>query len=161
MATDRRFAGVAAVVALALALGPFGGGPAHADADKAPAASTFGQAGILSRRNRGEIPALTLSAGMPLLEGADRITLRSGTYYEMEITADGSQELALEGAGFFRAIWVDEVVIEGIEVRPLGLDSLEFDEAGTAEISFLAIKPGTYRLGVPGSELQSLTIVIE
>ena len=74
---------------------------------------------------------------------------------------DRSQELALAGSGFFRAIWVDEVVIEGIEVRPLGIDSLEFDEAGTAEISFIAIKPGTYKFGVPGSDLQSVEIVIE
>ena len=120
----------------------------------------FGQAGVLSKKNRGEIPELVLSAGTPLLESG-KIELKSGTYYELEITADGSQELQLAGAGFFRAIWIDEIVIEGIEVRPLGVDSLEFDEAGTAEISFLAIKPGTYSLGVPGSELQRVEIVIE
>lgn len=121
----------------------------------------FGAAGILSRQNAGEIPELILSAGMPLLEGGGDITLQSGKHYELEITADGSQELALHGAGFFRAIWVDEVVVEGIEMRPLGVDSLEFDEAGSAEISFLAIKPGTYSLGVPGSDLQTVTIRIE
>ena len=121
----------------------------------------LGAAGLLSSQNRGEAPDLFLSAGAPLLEEGDTITLRSGTYYEIEITADGSQELALAGSGFFRAIWIDEIVIEGIEVRPLGIDSLEFDDAGTAEISFLAIRPGTYRFGVPGSDLQSVTIVIE
>ena len=129
--------------------------PALADDDD------FGAAGVLSSKNRGDIPELILSAGMPLLESGDTIELKSGTYYELEITADGSQELALAGAGFFRAIWIDEIVIEGIEVRPLGVDSLEFDEAGTAEISFLAIKPGTYRFGVPGSDLQTVTIEIE
>ena len=72
-----------------------------------------------------------------------------------------SQELQLAGSGFFRAIWIDEVVIEGIEIRPFGVESLEFDEAGTAEISFLAIKPGTYSFGVPGSELQRVEIVIK
>ena len=120
----------------------------------------FGAAGLLSKKNRGEIPELTLSAGTPLLESG-KIELKSGKYYELEITADGSQELALTGPGFFRAIWVDEIVIEGIEVRPLGVDSLEFDEAGTAEISFLAIKPGTYSLGVPGSDLQRVEITIK
>ncbi len=132
--------------------------PAMADDDDDD--NKFGQAGILSKKNRGDIPELVLSAGTPLLESG-KIELKSGTYYELEITADGSQELALAGADFFRAIWVDEVVIEGIEVRPLGIDSLEFDEAGTAEISFLAIKPGVYSFGVPGSELQRVEITIE
>lgn len=64
---------------------------------------------------------------------------------------------------FFRAIWVNEIVIEGIEVRPLGVDSLGFDEAGEAEISFVAIKPGSYELKVPGSsgESQKVSISIE
>ncbi|WP_099593150.1 hypothetical protein [Paramylibacter kogurei] len=121
----------------------------------------FGQAGILSKTNRGEIPEISLSSGMPLLENGDTITLKSGTYYELEITADGSQELALAGARFFRAIWVDEFVVEGIEIRPYGIDSMEFDEAGEAELSFVAIKPGSYRFGVPGSDLQTVTITIE
>jgi len=32
--------------------------------------------------------------------------------------------------------------INGIEVRPLGLDSIEFDDAGAATISFVPIRPG-------------------
>lgn len=120
----------------------------------------FGLAGILSNKNSATLPEITLSSGVPLLEQKS-LTLKSGTYYEWEITADGSQELALAGAGFLRAIWIDEIVIEGIEIRPLGVDSLEFDEAGTVEISFLAIKPGTYRFGVPGFESQTLEIIIK
>ena len=87
--------------------------------------------------------------------------MQSGKYYEWEITSDGSQELALAGAGFLHAIWIDEIVIQGIEIRPLGLDSLDFDEAGTVEISFLAIKPGTYTFGVPDRPTQTLEIIIE
>lgn len=120
----------------------------------------LGAAGLLSKKNRGDIPPLTLSAGEPLFNGTS-ITLQSGKYYELEITADGSQELALMGSGFFRAIWVDEIVIEGIEIRPMGVDSLEFDDAGSAEISFVAIKPGRYTLGVPNSTLQTIEIVIQ
>ncbi|MBO6755660.1 MAG: hypothetical protein JJ902_05000 [Roseibium sp.] len=148
---------MACVLAGVLATGPALASDTDDDDDDGPA---FGSAGILSRDNREDLPTLALSAGMPLLESG-KLGLKSGTYYEVEIEADGSQELALAGAGFFRAIWIDEIVIEGIEIRPLGVDSLEFDEAGTAEISFLAIKPGTYRFGVPGSELQSLEITIE
>ena len=85
--------------------------------------SGFGQAGILSKKNHGEPLELLLSSGEPL-SNDKQIKLKSGTYYELEITADGSQELALAGAGFFRAIWIDEIVIEGIEIRPLGVDCL-------------------------------------
>ena len=120
----------------------------------------FGLAGVLSKKNSEDLPEATLSSGMPLLD-EKTLTLQSGKYYEWEITADGSQELALVGAGFLRATWIDEIVIEGIEIRPLGIDSLEFDEEGTVEISFLAIKPGTYRFGVPGRELQTLEIIIK
>ncbi len=120
----------------------------------------FGAAGVLSNKNSEDLPEATLSSGMPLLD-VDKLTLQSGKYYEWEITSDGSQELALAGADFLRAIWIDEIVIEGIEIRPLGVDSIEFDEAGTVEISFLAIKPGTYKFGVPGRESQTLEITIK
>jgi len=121
----------------------------------------FGMAGLLSGSNKQDLPPITLSAGMPLAQAP--LTLKSGTYYEIEIEADGSQELALVGPEFFRAIWIDEIVIEGLEIRPLGLDSVEFDEAGVMEIGFVAIKPGRYEIRVPGTtgETQRLDVVIE
>ena len=123
--------------------------------------SGFGLAGILSSSNKDDLPPIILSAGVPISE--TDWELKSGTYYEFEIEADGSQELALVGPEFFRAIWIDEIVIEGLEIRPLGLDSVEFDEAGTMEIGFLAIKPGTYYMKIPGStgETQRIEIVIK
>ncbi|HEV7247316.1 MAG TPA: hypothetical protein VGN93_10040 [Shinella sp.] len=131
------------------------------DDDDAPAETGMGLAGVLSKSNREALPEFTLSAGQPISKG--QLTLKSGKYYTLEIKADGSQELALEGAGFFRAVWVNEIVIEGIEIRPLGIDSIEFDEAGKAEISFIAIKPGSYYLKIPGStgDTQQVAITIE
>ncbi|MEM1264698.1 MAG: hypothetical protein AAGI50_01635 [Pseudomonadota bacterium] len=121
----------------------------------------FGLAGILSASNKEDLPPVLLGAGIPLSE--EPWALKSGTYYEFEIQGDGSQELALIGPEFFRAIWIDEIVVEGLEIRPLGLDSIEFDEAGEMEIGFLAIKPGTYYMKIPGStgETQRLEITIE
>lgn len=117
----------------------------------APAvAHDLGFAGLLDSSNEGEIPELTLSVGKPLTDEGP-ITLQSGMKYELEITSDGSGELALEGPGFFRAIWVNEVVVNDLEIRPYGLESLEFDDAGTMEIEFIAIKPGQYFLRIPGS----------
>lgn len=121
----------------------------------------WGFAGILAKSNREELPELTLSSGKPIAEAP--LTLKSGKVYEIEIVSDGSAELALEGSGFFRAIWVNEVVVNGLEIRPFGLESVEFDEAGTMELEFLAIKPGRYFLRQPGStgENQRVDITIE
>ena len=77
------------------------------------------------------------------------------TLDRIEITADGSQELALSGGDFFRAVWVDEIVVNDIEVRPMGVHSLEFDAAGTARLTFVAIVPGRYVLSVPGARGES------
>lgn len=148
--------GILIALAMAVAL------PSAAAADQhGGEENRFGLAGLLSGSNKADLPGLTLAAGEPIAEGP--LMLKSGTYYEIEIEADGSAELALAGADFFRAIWIDEIVIEGLEIRPLGLDSVEFDEAGTMEIGFVAIKPGRYELKIPGStgENQRVDIIIQ
>ncbi len=108
----------------------------------------FAQSGIVGKAV--ELPPITLSSGMPL--AAEPLVLESGTYYEIVIRSDGSAEMAISGAKFFRNCWIDEIVINDIEVRPLGLDSLEFDDEGEAEISFIPIKPGRFELTAPGVE---------
>lgn len=127
----------------------------------AASAQDLGFAGLLSKSNKEELPPITLSVGKPIAEAP--LMLKSGKAYEIEITADGTGELALEGPGFFRAIWINEIVIEGLEIRPLGLDSVEFDKAGTMEIEFVAIKPGSYFMRQPGStgESQRVEITIQ
>jgi hypothetical protein len=127
----------------------------------APLCTDLGFAGLLAACNKEELPPLTLASGKPLAEAPWQ--LRSGVYYEVGITSDGSQELALAGPEFFRAIWIDEVVVNDLEVRPLALDSFEFDDEGTIEFSFIAIKPGNYELRIPGStgETQRVQISIE
>lgn len=131
-----------------------------APAAAAPLCDDLGFAGLLASCNRGEDIPLTLSSGKPL--GED-VVLQSGAYYTLVIEADGTAELAVEGASFFRAIWMNEIVINKIEIRPMAIDSIEFDDAGTAELSFIAIKPGRHTLRIPGSsgETQSVTLSIQ
>lgn len=130
-----------------------------APASAAPLCDKFGFAGLLAKCNVGEDIELTLGAGKPLAEGP--ITLESGAYYEMIITSDGSQELAVAGADFFRAIWMDEIVINEIEIRPMAVDSFEFDAAGELELGFIAIKPGRYELAIPGARGDSQRVKIQ
>lgn len=124
-------------------------------------AHDLGFAGLLSSENMEDLEEITLSVGKPLSDGP--MMLKSGTGYELEITSDGTGELALEGAGFFRAIWINEIVINDLEVRPFGIESLEFDDEGTMEIEFIAIKPGQYFLRIPGStgDSQRVDIIIQ
>ena len=131
--------------------------PAWADDDEpvtdgvheAGAQFDYGFSGMLARDNRTQLAPLTLASGKPVASAEYK--LKSGGYYRIDINADGSAELALSGGDFFRAVWVDEVIINDIEIRPMGLHSLEFDDAGTASISFVAIVPGRYTLSIPGS----------
>ena len=123
--------------------------------------SEMGFAGLLAKCNSEDLPRITMASGKPLAEGP--LTLQSGAHYEIEIVSDGSAELSLFGPEFFRAVWVDEVVINDLEVRPLGIDSFEFDDEGTIELSFVAIKPGRYYLKIPGStgDTQRVDITIQ
>jgi hypothetical protein len=45
---------------------------------------------------------------------------------------------------------VNEIVINNIEIRPVDIPCLEFDDEGTALISLIAITPGSYEVSIPG-----------
>ena len=135
------------------------------DDDEAPSEGTYdatgmfdyGFSGLLARENRTDLAPLTLASGQPVAGG--EYTIKSGGYYRIKIVADGSQELALSGGDFFRAIWINEIVIGDTEIRPMGVHSIEFDSDGTAVLSFVAVLPGRYTLSVPGSSGDSLQAV--
>ena len=94
--------------------------------------SAQAQQGLLTSPIRLE-PPLMLSSGKPL---ADKpYELESGKHYRLTIVGDGTAELAIGGADFFRNVWVNEIVINDIEVRPLGVDSIEFDDEGEVEMT--------------------------
>ncbi len=135
------------------------------DDDAAPATelveTDYGFAGLLSKTNRINLEPINLSVGQPLSD--EPWTLQSGRYYTVDIIADGSGEIALTGPEFFRAVWVNEVVVNSLETRPFGLSSFEFDDAGTIHLSFVAILPGQYEIYVPGArgDSQKLQITIQ
>lgn len=128
----------AAAATLMLALGLAG-----------PAAA---QAGLTTRATNLE--TLKLSTGVPFPEKP--YELEAGKYYRWTIEADGTAELAIAAPEFFRNIWINEVVVNKIEIRPLGLDSIEFDDAGKATITFVPIRPGTFVFHAPGTEAEGM-----
>ncbi|MFO1072958.1 MAG: hypothetical protein U1E17_09870 [Geminicoccaceae bacterium] len=110
--------------------------------------TAFAQAGLLSGRT--ELAPLTLASGKPLAK--EPYNLTAGKYYRIAIEADGSAELGVVGAEFFRNVWINEIVINKVEIRPLGVDGIEFDDEGKATISFVPIRPGKFELRVPGTD---------
>ena len=44
-----------------------------------------------------------------------------------------------------------------VQVRPLGLDSIEFDDAGKAVISFVPIRPGTFTFHAPENTAEGMS----
>jgi hypothetical protein len=120
-----------------------------------PLVPAWAQAGLLGRVTR--LAPIELSSGKPLAEAPYEI--EAGKYYRLPIRADGSQELALVGPEFFRNVWINEVVINKIEVRPLGLDSIEFDAEGEATITFVPIRPGSFELRIPNTTGESQRVI--
>lgn len=104
---------------------------------------------------------ITISAGEPLAQKPYK--LEAGKYYKLILKSDGSREVPIVGAAFFRNIWVNQVSINDIEVRPLGIDSFEFDDEGEIELTFIPIKPGTFTLGLPTakSDRERATFIVE
>lgn len=104
---------------------------------------------------------ITISAGKALVDKPYK--LEAGKYYKLILKSDGSREVPIVGAAFFRNIWVNQVSINDIEVRPLGIDSFEFDDEGEIELTFIPIKPGTFTLGLPTakSDRERATFIVE
>jgi hypothetical protein len=134
-------------MAVMLAAAPAGAQGKKADDDDKPAAPRRGQAGLLTGVKK--LDPITLASGKPLT--SKPYELEAGKYYRLPITSDGTAELAISGPDFFRNVWINEIVVNDIEIRPLGVESLEFDDEGTAEISFVTIRPGTFTLRIPNT----------
>ncbi|MAM61769.1 MAG: hypothetical protein CMH11_09800 [Maritimibacter sp.] len=88
--------------------------------------------------------ALTLSV--------NEFELETGKYYRWRIVHDGGEEFQFRAPDLFRNSWINQVVINDLEVKPLGLHSVEFDDEGVIDIWFVPIRPGNYDFYVPGYE---------
>jgi hypothetical protein len=83
-------------------------------------------------------------------------TLETGKYYHWEISSDGLEEFAFMAHELWRNSWINQVVINDLEVKPMGLYSVEFDDEGTFEIWFVPIRPGRYDFWVDGFETRGM-----
>jgi hypothetical protein len=82
--------------------------------------------------------------------------LETGKYYILHVTSDGSEEIAVMAPELWRNAWINQIVVNDLETKAYGLYSIEFDDAGTFDISFVPIRPGEYEIYVPGYEERGL-----
>jgi hypothetical protein len=117
------------------------------------------QSGLLTKGT--DLAPLTLSAVQPLAEKP--YELQAGKYYRLSIKCDGSDELAVGGAEFFRNVWINEIEVEDVAIRPIGIDTISCENESEAEISFIPIRPGTFTLRIPGTtgETQAATFHVK
>jgi|APSaa5957512535_1039671.scaffolds.fasta_scaffold255735_1 hypothetical protein len=77
--------------------------------------------------------------------------LETGKYYRWRIESDGGEEFMVQAPELMRNIWVDEIIINDIEVKPMGgIYGVEFDDEGHADIWFVPIRPGVFEYYVRG-----------
>jgi hypothetical protein len=87
----------------------------------------------------------------------DEYDLETGVYYRLNITADdGADDLAIVMPELFRNSWIDQIVVNKLEIKVQDPYSLEFDDAGTFNISFVVLRPGVYEYWSPGQEDKGL-----
>ncbi len=77
--------------------------------------------------------------------------LIAGQGYRWPITSDGTLEYKFMAPGLFRNVWMNQIVINDLEVHMAGAPAhLEFDGKGTMMVQFSTVRPGEYEWWVDG-----------
>lgn len=87
----------------------------------------------------------------------DSYELETGKYYFWTITSDGEEDdIAFTAPELFRNSWINQIVIDGLEVHANAFHQIEFDDAGSQQIQFVPIRPGRFDFWTPGYENRGL-----
>lgn len=97
-----------------------------------------------------DLPDLMLSGDLSMSQ--TEYQLETGKYYRINISSDGQEEFAWMAPELFRNSWLNQIVVNDLEVKAYGVYSLEFDAEGTFEMTFVPIRPGRYEFWVDGYE---------
>ena len=112
---------------------------------------------VKGRRNLPEL-VLGTEADTPYAVSGKEIEMEAGRYYRLSITAKGSLEYKFFAPEFFRNIWINEIVVNHLEIHMPGAPHhLEFDEPGTITIHFVPVRAGEYAWTVQGLEDKGMT----
>jgi hypothetical protein len=104
------------------------------------------------------LPDLEIGLGDTGLEkrGGD-YSIVTGKGYSLKIKSTGKHECAIVAPQFFNSLYIRKVEINKVEVKVAGLIEIEMEEAGEAELFFVAIRPGAYTWGCRNLEEKGLS----
>jgi hypothetical protein len=106
--------------------------------------------------NATRLPELVIDSA-ELTFSETEYQLETGKYYRWSIVHDGGEELAIFAPELMRNSWINQIVINDLEVKPWGgIYSVEFDDEGTIDIWFVPIRPGEYDFYAAGYENRGL-----
>jgi len=74
--------------------------------------------------------------------------LKVGQGYRWEIKAETDFESEPIAPAFFRNIFIRKIEAEDIEISTPTLEKIAFEDVGEAELTFVAIRPGTYEFAI-------------
>ncbi|SEP48354.1 hypothetical protein SAMN04487843_12711 [Methylobacterium sp. ap11] len=120
--------------------------------------ATHASAGDLTK-GRTDLPELFLGAedndyAVPVKD----IEMEAGKSYRLRITAKGQKEYKFFASEFFRGVWMNQIVINHLEVHMAGPPHhLEFDDQGTIAVEFVTVRAGEFPWSVQGLEGRGMT----
>jgi uncharacterized cupredoxin-like copper-binding protein len=88
-------------------------------------------------------------------------TFETGQSYRLKIQASGLKEYAFRAPGFFEAIYIRKIEAGGVEIKGVGLNELEFEDEGEAEIFFVPVRSGEFPYFIKGHEERGMTGVFK
>ncbi|SMY06971.1 hypothetical protein [Flavimaricola marinus] len=105
--------------------------------------------------NATRLPDMEIDSA-ELTLSVNEFELETGKYYRWSIVHDGGEEFQIVAPDLFRNSWINQVVINDLEVQPFGLYAIEFDDEGRIDIWFVPIRPGNYDFWIAGYEERGL-----
>jgi uncharacterized cupredoxin-like copper-binding protein len=85
--------------------------------------------------------------------------LETGKSYRLKVISSGKHEYALVAPEFFDNIWLRKVEAGDMEIKANRIFELEFEKKAQAEIFFVPIRPGNYRMHAKGLESRGVVIM--
>lgn len=117
------------------------------------ATSAYAEGNLAAQATR--LPDMAIDSA-ELSLSVSQFELETGKYYRWRIVHDGGEEFQILAPDLFRNSWINQVVIEDLEVQPMGLYAIEFDDEGTIDVWFVPIRPGNYDFWIAGYENRGL-----
>jgi hypothetical protein len=107
----------------------------------------YAEGNLASRATR--LPDMVIDSA-ELSLSVSQFEIETGKYYRWRIVHDGGEEFQILAPDLFRNSWIDQVVIEDLEIQPLGLYAVEFDDEGTIDIWFVPVRTGNFDFWING-----------